>query len=358
MRRWNRGAASAPRARRDRCGGATSRCPPTRRGPMLPFGLGRSYGDSCLNQGGTLLLTRGLSRFISFDPETGLLACEAGVTLAEILERFAPLGWFLPVVPGTKYVTVGGAIANDIHGKNHHRAGTFGAHVRGSSCCARTARAASARRPANAELFAATIGGLGLTGLVTWAELRLRRIPSPWMLQETVPFQNLDAFFELSARSDATHEYTVAWIDCLARGEGSGAGSSIAATTPRGRPRPGTKRRAGGALRPPRLRAQPPLRERVQRAVPLEEPRAPASGSCTTSRSSSRSTAWRRWNRIYGRRGLLQFQCVVPFDGACDGAPRRARRHRALGAGLVPRGAEDLRRLPSARACSPSRGAA
>ena len=97
---------------------------------VLPFGNGRSYGDSCLNVGGALLQTRSLDRFISFDRETGVLACEAGVLLAEILRLVVPAGWFLPAVPGTCYVTVGGAIANDVHGKNHHRTGTFGRHVR------------------------------------------------------------------------------------------------------------------------------------------------------------------------------------------------------------------------------------
>src|ERR1700674_1451603 len=193
-------------------------------GTVLPFGRGRSYGDSCLDQGGTLLLTRGLSRFISFDPQTGLLACEAGVTLGEILARFAPLGFFPPVVPGTKHVTVGGAIANDIHGKNHHRAGTFGAHVTRLELLRSDGSRLLCSPAEHPELFAATVGGLGLTGLVTWAELRLKRIPSAWIRWETVPFENVDAFFELSARSDATHEYTVAWIDCLALGERLGRG--------------------------------------------------------------------------------------------------------------------------------------
>src|SRR5215475_8450105 len=97
---------------------------------VLPFGNGRSYGDSCLNVGGALLQTRSLDRFIRFDRDTGVLSCEAGVLLAEILRLVVPAGWFLPVVPGTCFVTVGGAIANDVHGKNHHCAGTFGRHVR------------------------------------------------------------------------------------------------------------------------------------------------------------------------------------------------------------------------------------
>src|SRR5450432_137469 len=131
--------------------------PPER--PVLPFGLGRSYGDSCLNDGGALLRTSGLDRFISFDTATGILRCEAGVTLAQILALAVPRGFFLPVVPGTKFVTVGGAIANDIHGKNHHRAGTFGKHVRRLELLRGDGSRVVCGPSANAELFAATVGG-------------------------------------------------------------------------------------------------------------------------------------------------------------------------------------------------------
>ncbi len=287
-------------------------------GSMLPFGMGRSYGDSCLDQGGTLLLTRGLSRFISFEPETGLLACEAGVTLAEILERFVPLGFFPPVVPGTKHVTVGGAIANDLHGKNHHRAGTFGAHVTRFELLRSDGSRRVCSPSGEPELFAATIGGLGLTGLVTWAEVRFRRIPSPWVLQETIPFRNVDAFFELSASSDATHEYTVAWIDCLARGASLGRGLFYR----------GNHAEGPGAPRPKR-----PL------AVPFELPdfalnRLSVKAFNTLYHWKNRDSGLRlvhyepfffpldrveRWNRIYGRSGLVQFQCVLPLDRGLNG---------------------------------------
>lgn len=288
-------------------------------GTALPFGLGRSYGDSCLNQGGTLLLTRGLSRFISFDPATGLLACEAGVSLGEILARFAPLGFFLPVVPGTKHVTAGGAVANDIHGKNHHRAGSFGAHVTRLELL----RSDGSRRVCSptqeAELFAATVGGLGLTGLVTWVELRLKRVPGAFIRWETLPVPDLDAFFELSARSDATHEYTVAWLDCLARGAALGRGLFYRgnhAEAP-GRPAP--------AGRPWK--------------VPVDLPDAALNH--LTVKAFNALYRWKngrageklvhydpfffpldgveRWNRIYGRGGLVQFQAVLPFDRGLAG---------------------------------------
>jgi FAD/FMN-containing dehydrogenase len=173
--------------------------------PLLAYGQGRSYGDCCLNDGGALLPTGALDRFISF--EGGVLRCEAGVTLGEILALAVPRGFFLPVVPGTRHVSVGGAIANDIHGKNHHRAGTFGRYLR------RFELLRSDRRleciPGD-ELFAATVGGLGLTGLITWAEIELKSIPGPAIRVEAVPFGALDEFFALSDESDAKHEYTVA----------------------------------------------------------------------------------------------------------------------------------------------------
>ncbi|HKB46127.1 MAG TPA: FAD-binding oxidoreductase, partial [Ktedonobacterales bacterium] len=167
--------------------------PPQR--PLLAYGQGRSYGDCCLNDGGALIPTGFLDRFISFDAASGVLRCEAGITLGEVLALVAPRGWFLPVVPGTKHVSMGGAIANDIHGKNHHRAGSFGRHVRRFELLRSSGRLECA--PGD-ELFAATVGGLGLTGLITWAEIQLRRIPGPAVRSESIPFKTLDQFFALS----------------------------------------------------------------------------------------------------------------------------------------------------------------
>ncbi|MGE5048135.1 MAG: FAD-binding oxidoreductase, partial [Deltaproteobacteria bacterium] len=167
---------------------------------MLAYGQGRSYGDSCLNDGGALLKTAGLDRFISLDAQ-GILRCEAGVTLGEILRLAVPRGFFLPVLPGTRHVSVGGAIANDIHGKNHHRAGSFGSHVRRLELW-RSDGSRLELGPGD-PLFAATVGGLGLTGLVTWAEIALRRVPGPGIRAESIPFHGLDEFLALSDESDA-----------------------------------------------------------------------------------------------------------------------------------------------------------
>ena len=144
---------------------------------MLPFGNGRSYGDVCLNGGGSLLLTRGLDRFISLDPVLGIVECEAGVLLSEIIELVLPLGWFPAVTPGTALVTVGGAIANDVHGKNHHRTGSFGHHLIEFELQRSDGRILRCTPDRNQEWFCATIGGLGLTGLIRKARLQLRSVP-------------------------------------------------------------------------------------------------------------------------------------------------------------------------------------
>ena len=192
-------------------------------GTVLPYAYGRSYGDSCLNDGGTLLDVAGLDRLISFDESAGLLRCEAGVSLAEILEVILPRGWFLPVLPGTRWVSVGGAIANDIHGKNHHRAGTFGAHVTRLELIRSDGRRHVCSPEHEAELFRATVGGLGLTGLILWAELRLARVRGAGISLQRIRYRDLEEFFGLAAE-DAAHEYTVAWVDCLSRWTAARAG--------------------------------------------------------------------------------------------------------------------------------------
>ena len=183
-------------------------------GSQLPAGMGRSYGDVCLNDGNTLLVARGLNRLLAFDERTGLLRCESGVTLSEILDFAVPRGWFLPVTPGTKFVTVGGAIANDVHGKNHHVAGTFGSHVPRFLLARTDGAQVECSSTRNAEWYSATIGGLGLTGLIQWAEVQLKPIVSRKISHQGFQFQGLDEFFALSA-AHSDREYTVAWVDCV-----------------------------------------------------------------------------------------------------------------------------------------------
>ena len=284
----------------------------------LPYGNGRSYGDVCLNHGGAVIDMCGLDRFVAFDPATGVVRCEAGVLLAEILDFAVPQGWFLPVTPGTKFVTVGGAIANDVHGKNHHHAGTFGRHVLGFELV----RSDGTRRwcsPAeNADWFAATVGGLGLTGLVTVADVALKRIASPGMSVEIVRYPDLDAFFALTAESDRDYEYTVAWVDSMATGRGLGRGLFMRANH-------------AAAMTLDRPRAP-----RRRLAVPVELPVAAINRATLKAFNwlyYRRGPARRRgvvhydpyfypldaisdWNRLYGPRGMTQYQCVVPLaDG-------------------------------------------
>lgn len=287
----------------------------------LPRGNGRSYGDVCLDDGGTLLDARGLDRFIAFDPATGVLRCEAGVLLGTILDLFVPQGWFLPVVPGTRFITVGGAIANDVHGKNHHAVGSFDCHVR----CFELLRSDGTRRicssQENADWFAATVGGLGLTGLVTWAELQLRPVPGAWFDTETRRFDRLDDFFELSAQSEHDFEYTVAWVDCTTRGSALGRGIFSR----------GNHCAAPQAAKPPhegslRVPVTPPfslVNGPTLRAFNWQHfHRAPK----VMQRSLQHYRPWlfpldgiRDWNRMYGPRGFLQYQCVLPPLAASDG---------------------------------------
>jgi FAD/FMN-containing dehydrogenase len=290
---------------------------PSVEGQVLPRGNGRSYGDSCLIENGTLIDARGLDRFIDFDRDSGRLACESGVLLGDILEVAVPQGWFLPVTPGTRLVTVGGAIANDVHGKNHHRQGSFGDHVLSLELLRSDGSRILCGPQREADWFAATVGGLGLTGLITQAELQLIRVPGPWLEVETIRFAGLDEFFALAAESDATHDYTVAWIDCVASGEALGRGLFI---------------RANPARPPVEADLKVPRRGL---SVPFTPPLSPVN---SLSLRLFNELYWRRprprrelqhylayfypldaigdWNRLYGRRGFLQHQSVVPPQAA------------------------------------------
>ena len=282
---------------------------------MLAVGMGRSYGDVCLLQNGTLLRTPNLDRLISFDGQTGLLRCEAGVTLAEILDFAVPRGWFLPVSPGTKYVTAGGAIANDIHGKNHHVAGTFGCHITCFELVRSDGTQLLCSPTQNADWYAATIGGMGLTGMITWAELQMRPIVSRRIRLQSTKFVGLDEFVALS-RASAHSEYTVAWIDCVAQGRNFARGIFLQ----------GEHDETQGPL-------TPLVKPKV--AMPFDLPAFALSrltvGAFNTlyyhKQMSKEKTGLvdyapffyplvriLKWNRLNGKQGLLQFQCVLPWE--------------------------------------------
>lgn len=285
--------------------------------PGICRGMGRSYGDVCLNPEGTLWQTTGLDRFIEFDSETGRLRCEAGVLLRDIQRQLVPRGWMLPVTPGTQLVTVGGAIANDVHGKNHHRMGCFGDHV----ICFRLARTdgnvVECRvdgNAASAGLYRATIGGLGLTGVILDVELQLRRIESPWLRTETLPYQSLDEFFELARQSVADWEYTVSWIDCLSGSEPRGIflRADHCSDAAHGKTSPPAGRSLTMPITPP-VSLVNRLSLRPFNALYY------AAQKRQTGLSYSHYQPFfypldsiHHWNRMYGPKGFYQYQCVVP----------------------------------------------
>ena len=293
-------------------------------GSMLARGWGRSYGDSCINSDGTHLGTGRLNRFISLDKDSGVLHCEAGLTLDEILQVIVPRGWFLPVIPGTRFVTLGGALANDVHGKNHHRAGSFGCHVRSFTLLRSDGRRLRCSAEENTELFRATIGGLGLTGLVVSVEITLVPISSAYMEVQDHTFTSLDEFAALSQASQ-DWDYTVSWIDCFARGDQVCRGIFTRARhAAEGSLYPGRSRpRLGVPFAPPvslvnRFTVDWFNRAYFQAGRRRQAP--PAADGFASRRAHYPGfffplDAIDRWNRIYGSRGFYQYQCVLPVEG-------------------------------------------
>ncbi len=312
-------------------------------GMLLPYGNGRSYGDVCLNEAGTLLTSRSLDRFIAFDPQAGILQCEAGVLLSEIIELVLPHGWFPAVTPGTAFVSVGGAIANDVHGKNHHRTGCFSHHVREFQLFRSDGSSLHCSPTENRAWFEATVGGLGLTGLITRATLQLRRVPGPWIRGDSQRFANLREFFALSAQSDADYEYCAAWIDCAAVGAASGRGVFT-----RGNHAPGDGTPGYGG---PGARAAPKVRSLHMPLTPpvslINRLSLRAFNAFYYHRSSAvqPDALWHyrpflypldsitEWNRVYGPRGFFQYQCVVPEGNAADSIKEMLSRISASGVG-------------------------
>lgn len=286
----------------------------------LAFGNGRSYGDSCLASSDEVLHMRHLDRFIEADWRTGVVRAECGVTLGELLQVAIPRGWFLPVTPGTQFATLGGAVANDVHGKNHHIRGTFGCHVRRLSLLRSDSPEQICSPLVNTELFAATIGGLGLTGIIGWVEVQLMPIRSSAIQQLQVRFDSLDEFFTLSAELDSQHEYTVSWVDCLARGASAGRGVFIAGD-----------HAAGGELQVTRQgKLQVPLTPPLSLINPLTL--QAFNSAYFNLRPSGRQRSRvsyepffypldriLQWNRVYGPRGFQQYQCVIADVQAREG---------------------------------------
>ena len=306
----------------------------TDRRKLLATGLRRSYGDSGLNPDGAVLDMTGLDRLIAFDPTTRLIRAEAGISFDALIAFLLPRGFFLPVTPGTRFVTLGGAIANDVHGKNHHAAGTLGRWVRRLGLV-RSDGDIELGPDDNTGLFAATIGGLGLTGIVAWAEIEAIPVPGAAIEAETLPFASLDEFFALAEDSDPA-SYTVAWVDCLASGGELGRGIF-------------TRGRHVASPAGPEGRAA-----RTGPRVPLDLPgfvlnrRAVQAFNALYYRNGRRKAGVATvpydrffypldrigaWNRMYGRAGMYQYQSVVPPETARDATERMLEAIAAAGEG-------------------------
>jgi decaprenylphospho-beta-D-ribofuranose 2-oxidase len=286
--------------------------------PCIARGNGRCYGDASLSA--TVISTRKFDKMLAFDGQTGIVHCQSGVLLADLLEVFVPQGWFLPVTPGTKYITVGGAVASDVHGKNHHVEGAFSNHV--LEMTVHTARGPIRCSPTeNVDLFAATCGGMGLTGIILDVCFQLKRIHTAYIRQRQVKAANLEAVLDLfDAYADAT--YSVAWIDCLQTGHGFGRSMLILGehATP-------AEVQAIGVTEPLRLPpskqvsvpfALPsfvlhPLTIRAFNALYYHKNRKKIQDSIVPyERFFYPLDAVLHWNRLYGRRGFVQYQCVLP----------------------------------------------
>lgn len=291
--------------------------------PVLAQGLSRSYGDVALLENGRVILTRRLDRMLDFDPATGWLKCEAGVSIQEIIETFLPRGFFLPVVPGTWFVTVGGAIGNDIHGKSHHVHGTFSDHVRAIELLTASGDIVRCGPDEEPELFWATVGGIGLTGIILTAEIQLIPVAGPWIVQESVRCENLAHFFEVSGQSGG-FSHTVTWIDCVTKGKALGRG-----ILQRGGHAPAGVAGDEGVLGKVKAGLSPLLQ------VPMDGPNWLLNAATIRLFNEAYFRKHPKgqvdsvihyqpfffpldfvkdWNRIYGDRGFLQYQLVVPPD--------------------------------------------
>jgi decaprenylphospho-beta-D-ribofuranose 2-oxidase len=294
----------------------------TSRNGLIARGQGRAYGDAAIGMAATLS-SSGLNRFRDFDAATGHLTVEAGVTIAEILRALVPRGFFLKVVPGTKFVSIGGAIAADVHGKNHHRDGGFGDHVAALRLALPNGETIICSRDENAELFAATIGGMGLTGVIVEATLRLLPVETGWLKQTTHVAADLDAAIT-ALESTASATYSVAWIDCVARGASLGRSLIYAADHAS---KADQERLGPGLPAFPEARAAGPTVPSFFPGFALNPLSVRAFNELYFRRGASRAGApalvhWDpyffpldaigAWHRIYGARGFLQHQCVIP----------------------------------------------
>lgn len=282
----------------------------------IAHGMGRSYGDVCLNPDGLLWLTTGLDRFIGLDQNTGRLVCESGVLLRDIQRLSIPRGWTLPVTPGTQMVTIGGAIANDVHGKNHHVLGTFGDHVQRIRMARTDGTIIECGPDILPDWFTATVGGLGLTGIIIDAEIQLHRVVGPWLNTETVPYENLDEFFHLADTSETGWQHTVSWIDCISRG-GRGIFMRANPADIASHPEAQARSRTMSVVPPISLVNKLTLRPFNTAYFNLKKWQA-GKGTAHYESFFYPLDNLLEWNRMYGPKGFFQYQSVVPRETGHD----------------------------------------
>ncbi|MBI4199745.1 MAG: FAD-binding oxidoreductase [Chloroflexi bacterium] len=293
-------------------------------GNLTLRGLGRSYGDASLNKDGNVADLTRLDRFLDFDGETGRLTCEGGVSLAEVLEVFVPRGWFLPVTPGTKFVTVAGAIASDVHGKNHHNASSLSRHVESMALLLASGETVLCSRESLPDLFWATAGGMGLTGIIAQATFRLRRIETSFLHYKAVRARDLDHMLETLEQYDPHYDYSVAWIDGLAGGKDLGKGVVLLGshaplaelpTQQRRSPLPVLARRRLSVSRPPPFSVVNRMTIRLLNTSYrfTHRPREALVGYDGFFYPLDGVGAW---NRLYGSGGFLQHQSVFPLQAS------------------------------------------
>lgn len=319
---WGRFAPRYGRIERPRS--AADIALPVREGGMIARGNGRAYGDSAIGASVTLDM-RLMNRMLSFDPETGQLVAEAGVILGDIIDTFLPRGWFPWVTPGTKFVSLGGAIAADVHGKNHHKDGSFGNFVDWIDLIGADGQVIRASRTENTALFEWTLGGMGLTGVILRAAIRLRPVETGWIAQITLPAPNLEAAMEIFEEA-AGATYSVAWIDCLARDRDLGRSlvmlgehAVIAALPEPARTRPlvlPARRKRRMLFDAPAMALNRLTVRAFNTLYWARGKRVPRTSLVDWDSYFYPLDAILGWNRIYGRHGFLQFQCVLPLDSA------------------------------------------
>ena len=286
---------------------------------LIARGLGRSYGDASLNADGGVLVSDRLDRVLAFDPVSGVLHAEAGLSIDDIVRWWLPRGWFPPVTPGTKFVTLGGAIAADVHGKNHHRDGTIASFLEAFTLLTADGETLRCSRTEHVDAFWATVGGLGLTGVILDVRLRLRPVESGWLGVDYRRARDLDAMLDVFASNDAGAAYSVAWIDVLARGRRAGRGVIMHGD------------HAGAAEVRAASRAPYATGARAGLGVPFDAPSVMLNPLSVRLFNATYYAAHRdgrrlvsvdrffypldgvpHWNRLYGRRGLVQYQVVLP----------------------------------------------